>query len=224
MEAGFKEKAITLRKQGFSYSEILKQVNVAKSTLSLWLRDVGLSKKQTQKLSEKKRLSALKGALARKTWRIESSKQIIEKSEKEIGQLSARELWIIGISLYWAEGSKEKENKPGSGVQFTNSDPAMVKLFLRWLQESCKIERERIYLEIYIHDTCKDKLPEVIQFWAKASGSHESTFKRIYFKKSKIKIHRQNIGISYYGILRIRIKGSSIFHRQIAGWVRGLIR
>jgi orotate phosphoribosyltransferase-like protein len=33
-----KNKAVSLRKQGKTYSEILKEIKVAKSTLSLWLR------------------------------------------------------------------------------------------------------------------------------------------------------------------------------------------
>jgi hypothetical protein len=41
-----KEKAIKLRKSGATYSEVLREVPVSKSTLSLWLRDVGLSKTQ----------------------------------------------------------------------------------------------------------------------------------------------------------------------------------
>ena len=45
-----KQKAIALRKRGYSYSEILAEVPVAKSTLSLWLRSVGLAKKQKQLL------------------------------------------------------------------------------------------------------------------------------------------------------------------------------
>mgnify|MGYP000140241659 CR=1 FL=1 len=36
-----KEKAITMRKEGKTYSQILAVVPVAKSTLSLWLQDVG---------------------------------------------------------------------------------------------------------------------------------------------------------------------------------------
>lgn len=40
--------AIELRKRGLSYSEILMQVPVAKSTLSIWLHSVGLSKTQNR--------------------------------------------------------------------------------------------------------------------------------------------------------------------------------
>jgi hypothetical protein len=49
-----KEKAIDLRKKGLSYNEILKKVPVAKSTLSLWFRDIGLAVRQRQRLTAKK--------------------------------------------------------------------------------------------------------------------------------------------------------------------------
>ena len=53
MKLKLKEKAVKFRKQGLSYSEILKQIPVAKSTLSLWLKSVNLSNKQSQRLAEK---------------------------------------------------------------------------------------------------------------------------------------------------------------------------
>ena len=56
-----KEKAILLRKEGFSYTEILKQVPVAKSSLALWLQSVGLSKAQKQRLTDKKWASIRRG-------------------------------------------------------------------------------------------------------------------------------------------------------------------
>ena len=56
-----KQRAITLRKQGLSYNEILKKVPVSKSSLSLWLRSVGLAKEQKQRLTEKKLTSMKRG-------------------------------------------------------------------------------------------------------------------------------------------------------------------
>ena len=53
-----KQKAIKFRRKGLSYSEILKKIPVAKSTLSLWLRTVRLAKRQKQRLTEK-RLAAI---------------------------------------------------------------------------------------------------------------------------------------------------------------------
>ena len=98
-----KEMAIELRKQGHSYSEILKKVPVAKSTLSLWLRSVGLAKQQKQRLTEK-RLAALKrGWETCRRKRILIINKIREAAKKEIKEITQRDLWLIGITLYWAE-------------------------------------------------------------------------------------------------------------------------
>ena len=136
--------AVELRKQGLSYSEILKEISVAKSTLALWLQSVGLSKKQKQRLTEKKLASAKRGGLKKKENRILRAKLIKEEAQKEIGQLSKREKWLIGVALYWAEGTKEKEWRPGSGIKFSNSDPLMIKLFLGWLTNICKIPKSQV--------------------------------------------------------------------------------
>ena len=54
MKKALKERAIELRKQGLSYNEILLQIDVAKSSLSLWLRDIKLTKEQKNRLKKKK--------------------------------------------------------------------------------------------------------------------------------------------------------------------------
>ncbi len=110
MEATSKEKAIALRRRGLSYSEILKEVSVAKSTLALWLQSVNLSKKQTQRLTEKKLLSARRGGMARHTARIALTQKIYQEARKDIRHLTKRELWLAGVLLYWAEGSKERDS------------------------------------------------------------------------------------------------------------------
>ena len=48
----FKEKieAVRLRRLGRSYAEIRKKVRASKSTLSMWLKDIRLSKKQKNRL------------------------------------------------------------------------------------------------------------------------------------------------------------------------------
>ena len=95
-----KEIAIKLRKKGLSYNEILRKVPVAKSSLSLWLQSVGLSKKQKQRLTKKKIASALRGALSRKNQRLDIVKRISGAAKDEIGKINKRELWLIGATLY----------------------------------------------------------------------------------------------------------------------------
>lgn len=217
-----KETAISLRRQGLSYSEILKRIPVAKSSLSLWLKSVGLSKSQRQRLTDKKLASARRGALKKKEDRILRTMIIKGVAEKEIGKTTERERWLIGTALYWAEGSKEKTWRPGSGVRFINSDPAMIRFFLNWLLFTCKIQKNMLQFEIYIHDNNKHRLDDVRDYWVLKTGFSKDNFQAIYFKKNKINTKRRNIGNSYYGLLKIKVKKSSELVRKLSGWVDGI--
>jgi len=219
-----KEKAILLRKEGFSYGEILKQVPVAKSSLALWLKSVGLSKAQKQRLTEKKLDSARRGALKKKEDRILRTRIIKEIAEKEVGKLTKREKWLIGTALYWAEGSKEKEWSPGSRTQFINSDCLMIKFFINWLINTCKIDKNMLTFDIYIHDNHRHRVREIIKYWSKQTGVHENEFMHIYFKRDKVNTKRKNTGNSYFGIIKINVRQSSSLNRKISGWTNGIIK
>ncbi len=217
-----RQKAIELRRKGLSYREILKHVPVAKSTLALWLQSVGLSKKQKQRLTQKRIDAALRGAAARHNNRLLLTQKIHNEAFKDIRQISQRELWLMGIMLYWAEGSKEKPERPGSGVKFTNSDPHMIKLFLKWLKEICDIKKEEIGFEIFIHENSKNNIENVVAYWSRVTKFPESYFSKIYFKKHNPKTNRKNIGEQYYGVVQVKIKASSSLNRKIAGWIKAI--
>lgn len=215
-----KEKAIKLRKRGFSYNEILKEVPVAKSTLSLWLRNVGLAKEQKQRLTERRAAAALRGAQTRRNQRLNITKEIKDRAKLEIGRLSSRELWLIGIALYWAEGSKEKTKSPR--LEFCNSDPFMVKLYLKWLSKILKIKPIGVAFEIFIHENHINELNNVKKYWSSITGFPVPNFKNIYLKKHNIKTNRKNIGNNYHGLLKIKVKESSTLNRRVAGWIEGI--
>lgn len=215
-----KIEAQNLRRDGLSYSEILKKVTVSKSTLSLWLREVGLSKTQKQQLTEKRLAAIIRGGATKRSQRLGRSKLILNKAESEIGMLSKRELWLIGTALYWGEGSKQKEYNPSVGVQFSNSDPEMIKVFLLWLKKCCLIKEDDIYFEIYIHDTFENKTKEVRKFWSEVTGYPLSRFPKIYFKHNLIKGRREKV--LYYGLLRVKVRTSTDFNREISGWINGI--
>lgn len=217
-----KQKAIDLRKEGMSYSEILSCIPVAKSTLSLWLRSVDLSKKQNQVLTEKKRIASLRGGEARRNTRIKITNEIYKSAESDIGRLSKRELWLIGVILYWGEGAKEKAHKPGSSVDFTNSDPYMVRFFVKWLQVICKVKKEDIHYVISIHKIYKDRIDIVKDYWAQVLEIPVAQFEKIQYKQHNPKTIRKNIGNVYNGNLRVRVRASSSLLRKITGWIRGI--
>lgn len=218
-----KHLAIEMRKNGFSYREIREKIPVAKSTLSLWFKDVNLSKPQKQRLTQKRIDAALRGAAVRKNQRIVLTKKIFDEATQEVDNITDRELWLIGVALYWAEGSKEKEHIVSQGVVFGNSDPLMIKLFLKWLQRCVKISHEDIGYSIYIHETSKRRTKEVKDYWAQIM-SIDSKRIPVYYKKHSTQSYRKNRGKNYYGVTRITVRKSSSLNRKISGWVNGICR
>ena len=133
MKAKLDEKniAVRLRQKGYSYSEIQNVTNVSKSSLSVWLRNIELGKEAKRILRSKLQSTFLFGARARHNQKIMKLSQIQKESIAQIPNISEENLFLMGIMLYWAEGSKQKIGDPAQRVEFSNSDPNMCRLFVR---------------------------------------------------------------------------------------------
>lgn len=219
-----KDLAIRLRKRGYSYNEILRRVPVAKSTLSLWLRSVNLAKKQKQRLTEKRKQARLRGVEAIRKRRKEITKKLLKEGIQEIGELRKRDLFILGIGLYWCEGSKQKEGNISEPVIFSNSDSRMVKVFLEWLEVFCNIRREDCFFSIYIHESInKKKIEKIEDRWRSILTISKEKNIKIRLKKNKIKRKRKN-NANYLGVMRVTVRKSTNLNRKISGWIEGVIR
>lgn len=218
-----KEKAIVLRRKGLSYREILIKVPVAKSTLSLWLRDVKLSKRQKQRLTKKKLAAIKRGGIVLHQQRLIRTENIRKEACKYFlrKRLNCDTLWLTGVVLYWAEGTKEKPYAPGSGVIFNNSDARMIALFLRWLKEVIYMPDEMIKLDLYIHRS--GNVGRALNFWSEKIGVARNKI-RVYFKKHNSSSKRKNIEKKYNGLLRISVKRSSGLNRKIDTWIAELCK
>jgi hypothetical protein len=226
MKQSIREEAIFLRKQGLSYSEILKQVSVAKSTLSLWLRSVGLTNTQKQRLTAKKIAAIKRGGKSRIKDRIEKTIDIQNRAHEEIRKIKIDNnyLWFMGIMLYWAEGSKYKAHNISQGVCFSNQDPFMIRMFLLWLKKCLLINSDQIRFDIYIHENYQSNLESVRKYWAKVTGHSCDKFDKIYYKRHKVNTQRYNIGNNYFGLLRIHVRKSTDLNRKISGWTEEICR
>ncbi|MFC1710458.1 hypothetical protein ACFL0F_02260 [Patescibacteria group bacterium] len=222
MKPDLKVKAIMLREEGLSYSEIRNKVPVSKSSLSLWLRDVQLTSTQKGRLKDKIRAVQPYGAKAQKRIRIERSKKIIEKAKQDIGKINKKQLFHLGIVLYWAEGSKQRENNPSQRVAFANSDPRMISLFLKWLRDCLDVAVGDISLDLYLHSNNLSRETEIIKYWANKTKLPKNKFSRIYYKRDTKNKYRKNRGKDYYGLLRVSVRKSTDLNREIEGWTLGI--
>lgn len=217
-----KKTALKLRKQGYSYSEILVKIGVSRSTLSEWLRNVRITNSQIERLRLKNADARKLGSIALRQKRIDKTKKIIEKTKLEIKKLNNDDLKIIGAILYWAEGSKQTKNEPSRELIFTNSDPKMIKIYLLWLKKCLLIKPEDIKFEIYIHETYNKNSNELSSYWSEVTNFPIDKFGKVYLKKNKVNSFRKNRGEEYKGVLRISVRKSTDINRKVMGWVKGI--
>lgn len=178
--AKFKEKqiALELRKSGKSYSQIKQILKVSKSTLSLWLKDFPLSQNRIRELRDwnQERIEHYRETRNKK--REELLKEIYKKEQKEILPISKRDLFIGGLFLYWGEGGKTSL----SDLTLSNTDPAIIKAFVRWAGKCLNFDRKKIKIRLHLYLDMNIK--KEIDFWSKALKINISQFRKPYIKKS----------------------------------------
>jgi hypothetical protein len=142
------KKAREMRLSGLSLSEIKRETNIPVSTLSLWFRDITLTKQQIDDMGARvsKRISRgrLNSLILVKSKRVFIEKTIIDEANREFKGFVNQPLFITGLSLYWASGTKR-----GSAFQFSSSDINMINVMIMWLNRYIKVEDEVIKIRNY---------------------------------------------------------------------------
>lgn len=142
-----KKAAIQLRQKGATYNEIRKHfgVQLPKSTLFHWFRNISLNEIAKKKLDEKQK-NSLKTAqknsvLARRLKRNQYLNDLLQKNKYLIDLLKNKDVAKIALSiLYLGEGSK---NPKRGSIAFGNSDPRVIKLFLKLLKQCYAIDNKK---------------------------------------------------------------------------------
>lgn len=224
-----KSTAVKLRLKGKSYGEIQKSLGgISKSTLSAWLKNVLISSGVKNKLDKRSKEKSLAGLIKRNKRQTilakERAKSTRASAAKEIGNISENDLFFIGLALYWAEGYKRVILKNGvektyHPVSMTNSDPELVKVFIRFLKISCKVDPLKIKANLRIFRHLNEK--NILDFWVKETGIPESNFDKTYLGISKSSMGKRPFNRLPFGVIQIRINDTQLFHR-IMGWIEGL--
>lgn len=214
MKVEEKKKAITLRKKGLAMGDIAKELGVAKSSVSYWVRDVKLTKAQRTKLNanghsidaiEKRRIARLKNTAAKR-------KNIVNAAIHEAEALSKNTLWCVGVALYWGEGGKTQNM-----ARIANSDPEVIKTMMRFFREICDIPKEKFRGHIHTFAHCDEKKAEL--YWSKVSNIPHSQFFKTYKKQSSASKNKRDA--LPYGTFQIYVHDTDFFFR-LMGWIEYL--
>ena len=197
-----KERAIELRKKGYSYNEILKEVNVAKSSLSLWLKDTPLTSQEKLVLRKRKTgaisRGRIKAAASHRRNRLIREHGFLIEAQELFTRYKHTPLFHIGITLYWAEGAKRNNQ-----FLFINSDEEMILVMVEWLERFLGYSRMNMRFRLYIHKPYAHENLEM--FWMKyLHVTSEQSVKTIY-KPTSLGIKKRP---NYKGCLRIEVPKS----------------
>ena len=218
-----KAQAIKLRLSGRSYGEILKALNISsKGTLSVWFRGLRLSSGARKRLRKNIETAYKRGLFdfnKQRTQKIfAENKKILTESAKAIPELSQRDLLLIGAALYWCEGTT-REKRLNHRISFSNSDPRMISIFMKYLRETLEISEEKIYAEIHAYPNID--IPKAKQFWLEITRIMPDKLS-IYFNVSKVSKFVRPKDFLPYGTLNIRVNNRQLFYR-IKGYIQGII-
>lgn len=205
-----REQARRLRARGHTLNEICRQLNVSKSSVSVWVRDVEF----TPRLPFGNRNH---GARNRQPNALQRRKQDeIERSDEEgrrrIRQLSHREFLVAGAALYAAEGSKTD-----GAVAFANTDHRMISFFCSWLRRFFAVDESRLRLKLYLHEGLD--LDAAKTFWSELTGIPTSQFGKPYRAVPDAGIRNSK---HLLGCATVTYSCSRT-HRQIMGLCRALL-
>ena len=217
--------AVRLRRAGNSYGEIRSAMGIPKSTQSSWFKNLKLPPYGRRVLREKQGngLKALAVCNQQRTHQIKCENEKIRSTfEAYVKNINERDLMLIGASLYWAEGQKTFNATCGQYpfIRFSNSDPQMVVLFLKFLEKILKISREQMKGEIYIQPNLSSD--HSLTYWHDIIGISKDNLK-VYKALSRASGGKRPKNLLPYGTIHIRVRGR-IEYFKIKGMIDGVMK
>lgn len=200
-----------LRHLGLSYREIAQIVPVHKGTLSGWCRDIRLTTEQTARLRalNNARAGRRQAGSKLRSRNLERVEAIRAAARAEAAELLADPFWVAGVVAYWAEGAKRKNQ-----VEFSNSDPNLVVVFILWASIYLRLTPERFTIRLHLHAGQTED--ERKAYWSGVTGLPLSQFRKTFIKPEGTG-HRKNV--LYNGTASVRVTRSTDLLHRVMGWV-----
>lgn len=121
--------------------------------------------------------------------------------------LTAAKLFGFGLGLYWGEGTKANKHS----VRLGNTDPSLLAVFIKFLEEIFSIDRRDLKFGLQIFSDMTEK--ETLDFWTKTL-----TIKKSQFYKTTITPYR-SIGTyrqkTKYGVVTVYYHNKKLRDRLV---------
>lgn len=178
--------AIRLRREGKSYGEIVKELEVGKSTIALWLRNSGEDfsgvKSANRELNQKLSGENLAQYVAfRKQSLFIKYDKAIKEAKTDFEKWERSPLFIVGLMLYAGEGDKTTR----CHIRVSNSDFRIHRAFMGFMEKYLLFAREKFSFQVLGHEG-DDR--EVLEgYWAEKLGVSREKFHKTQLVSGKSK-------------------------------------
>jgi hypothetical protein len=158
------------------------------------------------------------GTVARRAAAWRRHCQMTRLEYRREGRARAREqdpLHMAGCMLYWAEGSKSRNQ-----VQFANSDLNMVRFFCDFLRTSLEVRREDMTLRLNVYTDNGLTLREIEDYWLEALGLPRAALRRHTLNRPPTSSSGKKADRLPYGVCSIRLLKSTCLVQHIYGAIQ----
>jgi len=174
----FKSRAILLRNQGKSIRDIESILSIPRSTLSGWLKNIKLTTSQYQSLKNRNKKALVKARELAIIWHNKQKADRLKLAEQEANKVlfkinNTKAITELALALlYLGEGFKKS---PRTGI--SNSDPLILKFFLKIMLNVYQVDIEKIRFELHIR--ADQNQESVKRYWAKELEAPLHRFKSV---------------------------------------------
>ena len=215
--------AIELRRRGWSVNDLAVKLGVAKSTAYAWVKHLPLDQ-DTDRAREKQQHAArmIEGRwAAHRRERDWTQAQIHAEAAAAVGVPTERDLLLVGAAIYWCEGAKSKSWRRLDRLVFINSDPGLLRLFLRFLAV-CGRDRASLRYRVHIHETADAEA--AARWWSAELDVPGELFQKPTIKRHVPGTKRLNTGTDYHGCLAVAVPQSRELYWRVEGVMAALTR
>lgn len=188
-----------------SIKEIARLLAVSRSSVSVWVRDIELTEAQHEALRQRNPIYNQQLAAHAAT----AAKRRGERQGYQAhGRALARQgnaLFAAGCMLFWAEGSKARNT-----LQFSNSDPEMMRLFIRFLRTFFDVGDERFRARCNLFADHLAQQEEVEEFWLRQLGLPRSCLTKSTINRYSKSSQRKRVRMLPYGTCCLSVHSTRI--------------
>ena len=211
-----KEVAQKMRENGMSLGDISRKLNITKSTLSFWCKDIVLSDSAISKIKTKGNMKSIKGLLryteSKRKDRLKRYALQRQEGIKILGTLSERDMLMAGLGLYWGEGYKYENSELG----FTNSNSQVILFYLKWLK-LWSIEKDSLIFRLTLNEVFRREEESIKNFWIASLNVKKEQFSKTTYIQTNLKKASFKSMEKYKGTLRVKVRKGTSLRNNILG-------